>query len=118
MQIFSSASRRPCGGRHDATRSGRPSASASRWILVVNPPRERPRASSSAPPFGATLTGGGLLVGSDESGVEHQVLVIRIAGELRKKSAPRRSPLPSASASPRVLTLHSSNVWRRSGRNA
>jgi hypothetical protein len=29
-----------------AERSGRPSASASRWILVVNPPRERPRASS------------------------------------------------------------------------
>jgi len=28
----------------------RPSASASRWILVASPPRERPRASS-APPF-------------------------------------------------------------------
>src|SRR5215470_20109128 len=77
-------------------RSGRPSASASRWILVVNPPRERPRASSSAPPFGATLTGGGLLVGSDESGVEHQVLVIRIAGEFRKNPLPDARLLPNA----------------------
>src|SRR5262245_47427346 len=39
----------PVRWRHDATRSGRPSASASRWILVVNPPRERPKASSSPP---------------------------------------------------------------------
>jgi hypothetical protein len=31
-------------------RRGRPSASASRSILVVNPPRQRPRASSSAAP--------------------------------------------------------------------
>src|SRR5215470_9361973 len=94
MQIFSSASRRPCGGRHDATRSGRPSAwrADGSWssIHLGNAPKPRRR----HPPFGATFTGGGLLVGSDESGVEHQVLVIRIAGELGK------NPLPDARLCP------------------
>ena len=61
-------------------------------IHLGNAPKPRRR----HPPFGATFTGGGLLVGSDESGVEHQVLVVRIADELRKNPLPERSPLPSA----------------------
>lgn len=45
--------------------------SAARWILVVSPPRERPRAWSAGSPFGPLLTGpGGVLVSADDRGVD------------------------------------------------
>ena len=94
--FVSSASHRPCGGammqRAAAGRARRRADGSWSSIHLGNAPKPRRR----HPPFGATLTGGGLLVGSDESGVEHQVLVVRIADELRKNPLPERSPLPSA----------------------
>ena len=36
-------------------RTGRPSASTTAWLLVPNPPLERPRARASWPPFLAAL---------------------------------------------------------------
>src|ERR1051325_8498616 len=57
-------------------RKGRPSWSASMWILVVSPPRERPRAWLWPP-----LSGRRLLVGADQGGVEHEVLVLGIVDQ-------------------------------------
>lgn len=50
---------------------GRHRPSAARWIFVVSPPRERPRAWSAGSPARAPLTGpGGVLVGTDDRGVD------------------------------------------------
>lgn len=51
--------------------SGRQRSSEARWIFVVSPPRERPRAWSAGSPAGAPLTGpGGVLVGTDDRGID------------------------------------------------
>lgn len=49
-----------------ANASGRPKPSHARWILLVSPPRDRPRAGPG-PPFSGS---GGVLVGADDGGVD------------------------------------------------
>ena len=77
-------------------RKGRPSASQSRWIFVVNPPRERPSAWFFAAPFFARR---GLLMGFDEAGVEHDVVVARVLDERGKHLLPHALVGPAAKAS-------------------
>src|SRR6516164_10419 len=69
---------------------GRRPADGSWWsVLLGNAPEPRP-----LPLFGRTFSGGGLLVGSDEGGIEHQVLVLRVIDESREH------PLPDARLRP------------------
>lgn len=51
--------------------SGRQPPSATRWIFVVSPPRDRPRAWSAGSPAGAPFDGpGGVLVCAHDGGVD------------------------------------------------
>lgn len=50
-------------------RTGKPRASTQTWILVPKPPRDRPSAWASSPPFSPRA--GGLGVGADHGGVQH-----------------------------------------------
>jgi len=61
------------------------------WILVVNPPRERPSAWFCAP-----FSGRGLLMGADDRGVEHQILVVAIGGQRGEHPLPHTCMTPAA----------------------
>src|SRR5262249_49476995 len=69
-------------------------------IHLGNAPEPRP-----LPPFGTTLSGGRLLVGSDEGSVEHQVLVPRVAGQLGKNPLPDARLRPAREALVHALPL-------------
>ncbi len=95
--------------------SGRQRPSAARWIFVVRPPRDRPRAWSCGSPAGAPLTGpGGVLVGADDCGVDGddpvQVAFGVGLGEQGGEDAvpcavDRPHPQPAVGALPRAETL-------------
>ena len=72
--------------------SGRPFSSASRWIFVLRPPRERPRAGSSQPLFAA---GGRLLVCSHDGRVDHQILVFLVSGQIVEDALPHPAARPA-----------------------
>ena len=58
------------------TRRGQPRVSASRWIIVVNPPRERPIVRSLAPiPRRQPADGG------NYGAVDHQILIVSIRSQ-------------------------------------
>src|SRR5579862_3790479 len=81
-------------------RNGRPSASASMWILLVNPPRERPE-----PGFGPPFSGRCLLVGANQSGVEHEVLILAIFDESLEDTLPHAALGPAREAGVDALPL-------------
>lgn len=74
-------------------RIGRPCALAAMWILLVKPPRERPRAWVRAP-----FSAGGLLVGAHDGAVEHDVLVVRVRHRIGEAALPDTGlgPAPEA----------------------
>src|SRR5215218_3160209 len=85
---------------------GRPWPSARRWILVENPPWDRPSASSGAsPPDGAgPASAGGVLVGANDRGI-HKVqipvdLTPRVSLSLKggENAVPNTRPTPSVEA--------------------
>jgi hypothetical protein len=93
------------------SRIGRPCASTTTWILVVRPPRDRPR-SDLRPPFCRR----GLLVGANGRAVDHlDVAVMRCADNVHQ-------PVPHACLSPsheaivaggtRTITLGQVAPWR------
>jgi hypothetical protein len=61
-----------------------PSASPAAWILVLRPPRERPRHWASAPLFPASA--GSLLMPPHDGGIDHQRFQILSCGEARYAS--------------------------------
>lgn len=65
-----------CWPGPSSKRTGKPKASTTQWILVPNPPRERPRAWLERPPFypGPCCLG----LSTDHGGVDRQPLDIRI----------------------------------------
>src|SRR5262249_31512935 len=73
-------------------RSGLPSASTSAWILVLRPPRLRPRAWSSTFFEGA----GAVLMSPHDGAVDHRVFVIAIGCQVLKDAL----PLPYAGFGP------------------
>src|SRR6185369_3485432 len=73
-------------------RSGLPSASTTALILVLGPPRERPIASSSVPLFCARC----MLVCTDDSGIDDEVLVVRIFTQLVEDMLPNAVLRPSS----------------------
>src|SRR4029079_12289209 len=73
-------------------RSGWPSASTTALILVLGPPRERPIASSSVPLFCARC----MLVCTDDSGIDDEVLVVRIFTQLVEDMLPNAVLRPSS----------------------
>jgi len=64
---------------------GSPRPLASRWILVLSPPRERPRALSSEPLFAAR---GRLLMGSHDGRIQHQVRILTVRNQIGKQTVP------------------------------
>lgn len=81
-------------------RSGRPSASASMWILVVSSPRERPSAGSRAP-----FSGRSLLVDANDGAVDHQILVVPAGGQRIEHPLPPVGMAPATEASMHRLPL-------------
>jgi hypothetical protein len=59
-------------------RTGLPSASLAAWILVLKPPRDRPRPWASAPLFFAA-SAGSLLMRPHDGGIDHQPFQIGLA---------------------------------------
>ena len=85
---------------------GLPSASTVAWILVLNPPRLRPRACFCGSPFCTSA----VLVGAHDGRIDHRVLVVRI---LRQGL---EHPLPYAAATPaRVARMHDAEIAKALG---
>src|SRR6516162_9069464 len=70
-------------------RTGLPRASTPMFIFVLRPPRERPIASSSLPPF---------LHRPHDGGVDDQVFEVRIFNQRIEKTLPNALLCPSAEA--------------------
>src|SRR5712691_12050994 len=70
---------------------GLPKASASAWILVVNPPRDLPMAC--APFFSRT---GAVLMSAYNGGIDHHVFVVVIAGQQIENALENPAFRPSA----------------------
>jgi hypothetical protein len=82
--------------------TGSPSPFANRWILVVSPPRERPRALSSEPFFAAR---GRLLVSPHDRRVQHQVRVLRVRNQIVEDPIPYANPRPPCKTLVHALVL-------------
>src|SRR5215475_13374303 len=82
-------------------RSGLPSASTSAWIFVLNPPRLRPSAWSSA----FFERAGAVLMSSHDGTVDHRVLVIAIGGQVLKDVLPDAGFGPAAKPPVRILPV-------------
>src|SRR6185503_15295262 len=85
---------------------GRPWPSARRWILVENPPWDRPSASSGAsPPDGAgPASAGGVLVSANDRGIDKVQIPVDFAPRVRlslkgaEDAVPNPRPTPSVEA--------------------
>ena len=82
-------------------RSGLPSASTSAWILVLRPPRLRPRAWSSA----FFESAGAVLMSPHDGAVDHRVFVIAIGCQVRKDALPYAGFGPPAEPPVRILPV-------------
>ncbi len=82
--------------------TGRPVSSASRWILVLSPPRERPRALSSEPLFAAR---GRLLVSAHDGRVDHQVLILFVRHKVGENALPDTRSRPAHEPRMHALVL-------------
>lgn len=71
-----------------------PSPSTSAWILVLSPPRERPRACS--PFFGCAC---GMLMGANDGRVQEDLLEICILGQCREHLSPHARVRPARKTS-------------------
>src|SRR5579872_1476300 len=93
-------------------RSGSPSASTTALILVEGPPRERPIASSSVPPFCARR----MLVGAHDGSVDDEIFVVRIITQRIEDTLPYAILCPSSEALedavPRAEFLRQIAPWR------
>ena len=71
------------------------------WILVLNPPRERPIAWS----LRAFLSPRTMLVGSYNGTVDHPILIVSIGGELLEHVLPHAGFCPAAETPMRILPI-------------
>ena len=80
---------------------GLPNASTVAWILVLRPPRLRPRVCLSGSPFCTSA----VLVGAHDGGINHGVFVVRVLCQGFKH------PLPDTGLAPaRVTGVHDAKV--------
>src|SRR3954453_13935362 len=80
------------GSRMKRTRL--PKASTRATILLVRPPRERPMAFFSAPPFGTAR----LLMDGDDRAIDHRGFEIRFSGQGLEDAVKNHRPHPAAEA--------------------
>src|SRR3954463_6161021 len=83
---------------------GRPWPSARRWILVENPPWDRPSASSGAsPPDGAgPASAGGVLVGPNDRGIDKVQIPVDLAPRVRLSLKGAEDAVPNPRSAPAV----------------
>src|SRR3954471_4129084 len=83
---------------------GRPWPSARRWILVENPPCERPSASSgAAPPDGAgPASAGGVLVGANDRGIDNVQIPVDLAPRVRLSLKGGEDAVPNTRSAPAI----------------
>jgi len=82
--------------------TGRPISLASRWIFVVRPPRERPRALS-APPFLRPVAA--CWWGTHDRRIDHQIKVFAIDHQVAKDLVPHSTCRPAAEPLVHALVL-------------
>jgi hypothetical protein len=71
------------------------------WILVLNPPRERPMAWSSP----AFLGAGTVLIGAHHGAVDHRIFVAGVRGKMLKNTLPDTGFCPAGKAPMRILPV-------------
>src|SRR3954454_17961992 len=83
---------------------GRPWPSARRWILVENPPCDRPSASSGAsPPDGAgPASAGGVLVGANDRGIHKVQIPVDLAPRVSLSLKGREEAVPNPRSAPAI----------------
>jgi len=80
---------------------GFPNASTRAWILVLNPPRDRPTACASPAFFGA----GAVLVGARDGAVDRRVLIVGVGGEPLEEGRPHTLVGPAGEAAMDILPV-------------
>ena len=81
--------------------TGLPSASVRAWILVLNPPRDRPIAWSSPAFFGT----GAVLMSTYNGAVDHRIFVVGLSSEMLENLLPDARFGPSTEALMHILPI-------------